>query len=555
MAVGGTQLERVAAWVHGLSLADVPRDVLALARAQQMDILASLAAGARTAAGRAIARALGGAAGADTRSELVTSLPDGRRRSVLDAVYLHATLANALELDDFVFAGHTGQAAVGVPLALGQLTGASGAESLLAQIAANEVAGRLGAVMTAGPQHGHMKAYLHRLAAVVASARLLRLSERQIATAMAIALSAPEFPLFHASWSPDTKVLCTGDPAVAGVRAAYLAAAGVGAALDVVEHAVGLVTSLSENSRAPDVWHSLGRTWSLHAISFKPLAACAYAAGAAVAAARLVGAFGDGWEIGRVREVGVRSTVLSVTMEGFSRPHAPGLITPANTNFSTCRTVALTLIAGRAPTGASFTPEAFDGVAGAVGQLAERVRLTHHWPYTIDLLRGVDGAIDHPGRPGVYGIAEAHRTMARFRAAFGTPAALGLGDLPAVLRLPRADRGYLLRRYAVGLRARLPFATPAARARYVSRETDLARMALRFSAAVEVRLDDGRRLSEEVLVPPGFAGSPGRERIAEAKLVRELGAATSPLVADRVRALLSRPEPPAPHEVAAAFEA
>src|SRR5450755_2323450 len=100
-----TQLERAAAWVRGLSIADIPGDVLALARAQQMDILASLAAGARTQVGRAILRALDAAAGEQTGEELVTSLPDGRRRPLLDAVYLHATLANALELDDFVFAG------------------------------------------------------------------------------------------------------------------------------------------------------------------------------------------------------------------------------------------------------------------------------------------------------------------------------------------------------------------------------------------------------------------------------------------------------------------
>lgn len=548
-----SQLERAAAWARGLSTADVPRDVRALARAQQRNILASLAAGARTQAGRAILRALDGTTSGATLNGSVTSLPDGKRRPLLDAVYLHATLANALELDDFVFAGHTGQAAVGVPLALGQITGATGEEMLLAQVAANEVAGRLGAVMTAGPQHGHMKSYLHRLAAATAAARLLRLDERQMATAMAIALAAPEYPLFHASWSPDTKVLCTGDPAVAGVRAAFLAAAGMGAALDIVEHAAGLVASLSENDRAPDVWQTLGQTWSLQAICFKPLAACAYAAAAAVAAGRLVDAFGSGWEAERVQDVEVRTTVLSVTMEGFSRPHAPGLVTPANTNFSTRRTVALTLLAGRPPTGASFVPEAFDPVAKAVGSLGERVRLVHHWPYTISMLRGVDAAIDHPGRPGIYGMVEAHRTMARFRAAFQTPAALGIGDVPALLRLPRGERSYLLRRYAVGMRARLPFASAAARSRYVSRETDLSRMSLRFGASVKVRLDDGRVLFEEVLVPPGFAGSADREEIAEGKLMRELGAATSPAHAGRVREILSRPEPPSPREVVDGF--
>ena len=91
-------------------------------------------------------------------------------------------------------------------------------------------------------------------------------------------------------------------------------------------------------------------------------------------------------------------------------------------------------------------PRAFGSQSSPCGGQARRSagRLAHHWPYTIDLLRGVDAAIDHPGRPGIYGMAETHRTMARFRAAFGTPAALGMSDVPALLRLPRADRSYLL---------------------------------------------------------------------------------------------------------------
>ena len=265
---GGSQIRQAAEWIAGLSVSDLPADVTALARAQRVNILAAIFAGAKTAIGHRVTsaiRVLDAArpemqpfTGSGVPRASVTSLPDGERRPVLSAAYLAAVLGTALELDDFVFAGHTGQAAVTVPLTLGQVTGASGDESLLAQVAANEVAGRLGAVMTAGPQHGHMKAYLNRAAATTAAAKLLGLDAEATARSLAIALSMPEYPLFPAAYSPDTKALCTGDPVTAGIRAAYLGAAGIGAAPDIVEHEVGLVTSLSHYEHAPPVWDRLG---------------------------------------------------------------------------------------------------------------------------------------------------------------------------------------------------------------------------------------------------------------------------------------------------------
>jgi 2-methylcitrate dehydratase PrpD len=536
-----------AAWVCGLHAADVPHDVMDLARAQRVNIVASIFAGGRTSVGRMIAAALDRAG--DTGP--IVSLPNGARRSLLGAVYEHAALGSAIELDDFVFGGHTGQAAVGVPLALGQALGTSGEELLLAQIAANEVAGRLGVAMTTGPQHGHMKAYLHRAAASTAAARLLRLDEEQTVRALAIALAMPEYPLFPASFSPDTKALCAADPCAAGLRAALLAAEGLDAATDVVEHAVGLVTSLSVLEDVPAIWDRLGRSWSLHAICYKPVAACAYACAAAIAVGEIASGEAARWDPARVRKVDVDSTALTVTMEGFSKPHRQGAVTVANVNFSTRRTVALAMLVG-APHGEHFAAGRLEAMAPDLSALTERVQLRHHWPHTLGLLRGVDAAIDRPGRPGIYGMAEAHTTMDRFRQAFDTPSAVGLRDLPAIWALPDGGGRYLLRRYAAGLRARLPFAGGRkARASYVSSETDLRQLSFRFSARVTATMDDGKLLSHEVLVPNGFAGDVKRSSVPAAKLLREVTAATTAERARRLLALLERDRPATAHEIAA----
>ena len=197
------------------------------------------------------------------------------------------------------------------------------------KFAANEIAGRLGAVMTAGPQHGHIEGLpARRLAATVAAARLLRLDERQIATAMAIALSsAPEFPLFHArvaarhpgpgAWAIQSQ---------AGVRRALpgrgrrrRCCAGYRRARQL-----GPVTSTErEHQRTRGAWWTLGHTWAiLHERS-------ASAAGGLRVCSRRCGKLPGGsskrfprraGSSGRVKDVEVRTTVLSVTMEGFSRP-------------------------------------------------------------------------------------------------------------------------------------------------------------------------------------------------------------------------------------------
>ena len=544
-----TQLDQAAHWIVSLRRADVPSDVLELAQAQRINILAAIFAGARTAFGQ---RATAAADAFDDGGSVI-SLPDGKPRSLHSAAWLGAVLGTALELDDFVFAGHTGQAAVTTSLMLGQAVGASGEETLLAQIVANEVAGRLGAVMTAGPQHGHMKAYLNRAATVAAAARLLRFDATTTARALAIALSAPEYPLFHGAFSADTKALCTGDPVVAGLRAARLAETGIDAATDIVEHAGGLVRALSNHDRVPPIWDRLGSTWSTQAICFKPLSACAYACAAAAAAAAIVTREGDRWDPASVRRVDVATTVLTLTMEGLSEPHRAGYVTEVNTNFSTRRSVALTLLAGT-PTGDHFVPERFAQLRDAIATMSGRVHLRHDWPLTMQLLHGVDAAIDHPGRPGIYGMVETHRTLGRFKAAFRTPAAVSARDLPAILAMPREEAWYLLRRYAIGLRSRLPFREgQAARDAYVARETDLRRMALRFGARVRVELRDGRTLQEEVVTPPGFAGDPERLAIPPRKFRREVGAAVSAEYAEQLLALLERLPPASPTEVASAM--
>lgn len=526
--MSANELEIAARWIVGLTRSEIPPDVLDLARAQRIDIVAAAAAGSRTAAGVTIGRAI---AHWDVGDVMLPPLM--RPRSVLGAAYELGALAGVLEYDSWIFGGHTGQAAVAASLAMGCDVRASGEEILIAQIAANEVGGRLGALMTTGPQHGHMKAYMHRVAAATASARLLRLDVERTCHALALALAQPEYGLFPGAFSSDEKALAYGDPIAAGVRAALLAREGLRGAPSLVEHPLGLIASLSDTPVRRGVWERLGQSYCLSAICFKSVAACAYANAATLAAVELREEIGSSLA-DRIARATVHTTALTVSMESFSREHEPGLITPTNTNFSTRRSVALALLAGR-PDGDAFAAERFKELAPRIGELSRKVTLAHDWRMTVALMRGVDAAIDHPGRPGVYGMAESHRTMDRFREHLGSPPLVGLGDLPKLARLGRDGR-YILSRYAKGYRARLPFFGGAtAREAYVSRETDLRDLAFRFGARLEIELSDGKRAQREILLPRGFAGDPRRADVSREKFEREV---PHVMTADRAGALL-----------------
>jgi 2-methylcitrate dehydratase PrpD len=532
-----TQLERLAEWVVALRLEDVPREVQQLAALQVLDTLAAICAGARSPAGRRVRAALS----RQCPNGPCRVLPDGAGWGVLEAVYLHSALANALELDNFVLSGHLGQSAVTTALALGAMVGADGEQALVAQVAGVEAATRLGAYLTTGPQQGHMRAYVHRVAAAVTAARLIGLDAPATARALAIALSTPEFPLYPAAFSADTKVVLTSGPATSGILAARLSEAGLDAALDVVEHPLGLLTYFSYLKHTPDVWGAMGRTWFLYSLSSKSHATCAYAQAPVTAALGLRARCGV--TPAEIESVVVHAPMTTVVMEAFSRPHLRAGLTPVNMHFSTRRSVAAALLHG-ALDGAYFADEAaFAAREGEIAALAERVELRHEWSMTVELLRGIDAGLEGGGRPGILGMGQARASLDRFREAFGSRPLLSVRDLPDLLRTPAADLGYLTRRYWRAYRWHLPFrGGAAARAAWRACEHDFRRLRLALAGRVTLRLRGGRELVEECRVPPGFAGDPDRERVIRAKFEREAAPVLGQARADRLAsAVLAMP--------------
>lgn len=515
MAGYQTQIEKVSKWIVNLRYEDIPQEVIHLAKLQLLDCFAAICAGSRSTAGLKLKAAL------QTSDEggSYTLLPFGEKWSLDNVLYYHAAMINSLELDNFVFMGHIGQSAIPVPLALGETGNISGRELLLALVTSEEVAGRFSATLVSGPHQGHMRSFIHRVGGATAASKLFGYDEKTTANALAISLSMPEFPLYPACFSPDTKVICTSPPSVEGVKASFMAAKGFEGPLDIIENPVGFFTYFSYSDFVPDIWEYLGATWTLYSLSTKNYAACAYAQGPVSCAVDLKKAYAfSADEIGRVK---IYAPIVSVIMEKFSIPHYGSSLTPVNTNFSAVRSVAAALEYGEL-TGDFYKAGNFERRASTIGHLSDRSRLLHDCQMTIDLLKGMDAGLVNPGKPGFLSLGSSQKTFRRFKKAFGSRPLVGWKDIFEIPKVPWNDQIYFLKRYA---RSLLSFSDSWKSAKNkefaFSHEGDLRKMAFNISGRVVVTLKNGQTLESYCKLPAGFSDDNKREAVIRAKFMRE----------------------------------
>jgi 2-methylcitrate dehydratase MmgE/PrpD-like protein len=450
-----TWCEDVGSWAAALSLADVPRRARERARLQTASILAGARAGERAAAPFA---AVAG---------------DGP----LGEIYAGAAASIAHDWDDYLFMGHTGHSAVWVARAF---AGEDPDRALTAQIAGNEIGGRIGAALFLGPHNGQFWSSIHCGSAAAAAGVALGLDAERIAHALAIALYQPPYGLWPGFMGPDSKLLTAAEPAVQGARAALLAAEGVTGALDVVEDRRGLLAHFSFAPR-PLMLGGLGSVWLTDTLAFKPRPGCAYLQ----APVELV--LGLGIKGAEVEAVEVDAGYLTVGMESLG---ARAGLTPIGVTFSAARSVAVALTAGRL-THEELAPEWLAAHASEVESLAARVKLRHDWAMTLETLRGtVDAGAsvrDVPPRGWP-------RVLRRMRELGMDEASLSGGDLRALAndRSARRELWRLLSRRG---------------GREGIEGIDTGAMRLAFPCRVRVRLFSGEVLSASG-AEPGAGGAP-----------------------------------------------
>jgi 2-methylcitrate dehydratase PrpD len=264
---------RLARFVLGLRLEDVPEPVVARARLLVLDTLGNCLAAAHDDFARSVT-ATAARLGGPPESTLIGS---GARVSAANAVLANATLAHGLDFDDTREDAivHTGCVAVTAALAAAEAAGASRHEALLAAIAAVEVMCRVGLAVPGAfhARHFHPTAVTGSFAAAAAAARVRKLSEDQLVQAFGIcgsqAAGIIEY-LVDGTW---TKRLHPGWNAHAGLVATVLAETGFTGPETVLEGGHGLYAAFAgghDAGRLEALLASLGRTWELAELTFKP---------------------------------------------------------------------------------------------------------------------------------------------------------------------------------------------------------------------------------------------------------------------------------------------
>jgi 2-methylcitrate dehydratase PrpD len=268
-----TAARRLARFAAGLRLDDVPAGVAGRAALLVLDTLGNALAAAREDFGRAVLDVAAGLGGAPES----TLLGRPRRVAAANAVLANATLAHGLDFDDTREDAivHTGSVAIPTALAVGEAVGASGRRTLEAIIAAVEVMCRVGLAVPGRfhARHFHPTALAGGFGAIAAAGRLRGLDEGQLVSAFGIGGSQAAGIIEYLTDGTWTKRLHPGWAAHAGVVAATLAESGMLGPETVFEGAHGFYQAFAgghDEARLTDLLRTLGETWELANLTFKP---------------------------------------------------------------------------------------------------------------------------------------------------------------------------------------------------------------------------------------------------------------------------------------------
>src|SRR6266436_9107561 len=264
---------RLARFVLGLRLEDIPSPVVTKATHLVLDTLGCALAATRYDFGRAAletAERLGG----PHESTLVGSKV---RVAAANAVLANATLAHGLDFDDTREDAivHTGSVAVTTSLAVGEAAGASGRTTLEAIIAGVEGMCRVGLAVPGKfhARHYHPTALAGAFGAAAVAGKLHGLTEDEIVHAFGICGSQAGGIIEYLADGSGTKRLHPGWAAHAGVAATLLARSGFTGPETVFEGTHGFYQAFAggfEEPRLETLLGSLGRAWELLELTFKP---------------------------------------------------------------------------------------------------------------------------------------------------------------------------------------------------------------------------------------------------------------------------------------------
>ncbi len=283
MATTTSMARSIARWICELKATALEPAVLEKAKVCLIDMIGVAARAADLPCSRQAtdyAAAMGG-----TQATLIGS---AARASVADAAFANATMAHGLVQEDMhtPSVSHIGVVVWPALLALAEQEHATGIDFLLSGVVGYQVMGRLGQALITKDVARVFRptGLIGAVGAAAAGARLLRLSEDDTVSALALAANTAgglnEWP--HVGG--DEMYFHAGSAARNGVTSVLLARAGARASESAFDGRAGLFAAYGG---APRAALDLGGGWEILAVYHKPVPACNYAQTPAQAALAL----------------------------------------------------------------------------------------------------------------------------------------------------------------------------------------------------------------------------------------------------------------------------
>lgn len=253
----------IAEFVIDTRTEDLPIDVLVRARAALIDTVGVGLAGSIEPAGEI---ALKWAKEIDARPQ-ATLWGTALATSPAEAAFVNGIAAHALDFDDSLpnLRGHPSAPMIAAALAVGEVTGASGADVLAAYVLGLEVAGKLGRAMGNGHylRGWHTTSTVGTFTATAVAARLWGLDAVQLQTAWGIAAS--QVSGLVRNFGTMTKPFHVGRAARCGVMSAWLAREGFTADAEIFDGGNNLFdTYAGEDGGALEALVAkLGKPWEI----------------------------------------------------------------------------------------------------------------------------------------------------------------------------------------------------------------------------------------------------------------------------------------------------
>lgn len=263
---------------HALNSKNLGSEVVERTRYLLLDYLGVAIAGSLTESSQAVYRMLARSASPGPCTVLGTA----SRTSPESAALANGTAAHSVELDDTHQAGsiHPGVVMFSTAIALSEiLPDIDVGQFVPAVVAGYEVATRLGIALQPKSHYElgfHPTSTCGVFGAAVTAAKLLRLSEEQMLSAVGIAGSMAAGSLEFLADGTWTKRLHPGLAAQNGILAAKLAAEGFRGPGTILEGRDGFLFGYSRNPKPELVTQGLGQNFEIMRTSIKPHACCRY---------------------------------------------------------------------------------------------------------------------------------------------------------------------------------------------------------------------------------------------------------------------------------------